>query len=199
MLLAPFFFAFVACSAETEASDSGGDTADTAITPDSGETGAESDTGDTADSAGDTDTGEPAGDGLLRFAGSATVLDSFVGSETVSFLAEDGAGAAVCEVELTLESTGTRDDCMDCIWAYDVEVTAVETTVDTACAAIGFDDAEALVGVSRGMGFDPEYMGHAPALIVDAGTGSWIVFGYAEWDETTGALTYNRDDGYYPY
>ena len=196
VLLLRSFFALVACSPDSLDSGDTADSADTAAT-DTGDPPDDSGSNDSGDTAGDS--GAPTGDGLLRFTGSATVLDSFAGTETVSFIAEDGAGATVCEVALTLASTGPREDCLDCAWAYDVTITEVETVVDTECAAIGFSNPEDYVGFSRGMGFDPLYMGHAPALLEDSGDGKWLVFGYAEWDETTGALTYNRDDGYYPY
>lgn len=182
--------------ADTAADPDTGDPADTDTADiDTGDT----DTADTDTDTGDTDTGDtdsaPPPEGLLHTVGSATVLDTFAGTETVLFT--DGA-TELCRVELSLASTGPRDDCDECDWAFDVEVLDAAVVTDVACAAVGWDDLSAVVGTTRAYGFVALYFGHAPVLMT-LGDAGWGPAGYAEYDATTGALGYDLDAGYHPY
>ncbi len=184
-----------------------GCTAAPADTADTGDTGpAAPDTAETADTA-DTDTADtdtpdtdtaPTSNGLLHFVGAATVLDAYAGTETVVFVGEEGAGEELCRVTLTLASTEARADCLECDWAFTVEVVDAVTEVDAACDAVGWAEPAAAIGTTRGYGYVALYFGHAPVLMVESG-GAWDAGAYADYDPETGALAYDREDGFFPY
>jgi hypothetical protein len=198
----------VACTDKDDDTGTGGSTdggASDGGTSDGGTTDGGTSDGGTSDGGtsdgGSGDGGSSQEDGLLLFSGVAVAIDDdYAGIETVLFLAEEGSGETLCQVELTLESVGTRTDCKECEWAYDVEVLSAETTTDTHCAAVGYDTAsvQALVGSVRGYGFNPEYFGHAPVLFAEV-DGIWAAVAYASYDETTGDFAYDWEEGLYPY
>ena len=158
-------------------------------------------TSDGGSDGGSGDGGSPQEDGLLLLSGVAvaTVAD-YLGSETVLFLAEEGSGETLCEVQVTLQSVGLRTDCTECEWAYDVEVLTAETVTDTHCAVVGYDSAAvaALVGTTRGYGLNPEYYGHAPVLFAEVDS-TWAAVSIASYDDVTGDFSYDWEEGFYAY
>lgn len=183
----------VACTDKDDDTGTGGST-------DGGATDGGATDGGATDGGG-SDGGSTEEDGLLLYSGVAVAIDGdFQGVETVLFLAEEGSGETLCQVDLTLQSVGVRTDCLECEWAYDVEVLSAETATDTHCAAVGYDSAAvaALVGTVRGYGFNPEYFGHAPVLFAEV-DGLWTAVAYASYDEITGDFNYDWEEGLYAY
>ena len=126
------------------------------------------------------------------------MLDAYAGTEAVVF-SDAESGEQLCRVEVTLASTETRSDCAECDWAFTVTVTDANAAGDVAgCAAVGWGDAAAAVGTTRGYGYVALYFGHAPVLMAESG-GAWGPVGYAAYDAATGALDYDIDGGYQPY
>ncbi|RME21634.1 MAG: hypothetical protein D6798_17635 [Deltaproteobacteria bacterium] len=180
-----------------------GGSADGGTTDGGGSDGGATDGGgsDGGGTDGGADGGATDGTGLLTFAGTATVTETtYSGSETLQFKGDEGDGEVLCEITIGLESIGTRSDCGNCDWAFDLRVTAADINTDVACDAIGYDKAtlESLVGSTRGYGYDPEYFGHAPTLMVLEGK-TWNPVAYASYDPGTHAFEYDGVDGTYPY
>ena len=172
-------------------SDDTGDSADTDT-----DTDTDSDTDADTDTDTDTDTGPQ---GLLTVTGAATVsYSAYDGTEEVSFVGDEGDGEELCHVTVTLASTEVVEDCTDCEWAFVVEVTDAVATVDKSCASIGWEDPASAVGSTRMYGYNPEYFGHAPVLLIYTDD-AWNPAGYASWDESTGAFSYEYQGGYFPY
>ena len=167
------------------------------------------------DSAGDDDTvdDDSTGDddttdsrlGLSGRSGEATVdVETFAGFEEMYFVADQGLGDDVCRVHYDLTSTGVRDDCDDCDWAFDLvsDNAAIVAESDVGCSAVfGIDAANVgeLDGTTVSYGYIAEYFGHASVLTQYTQGGSWEVVGFAAFDGATGALEFDLEDGFFPY
>jgi len=115
---------------------------------------------------------------------------------------DDGDGAVLCRVSCALTSTAPRDDCDDCVWAFDLVVSdaVVAEETDVGCAAFGYDaDAvEAMNGTARSYGYAEEYVGHADMLMVYEAD-RWQGLAFATYSPASGELTYHWEDAYVPY
>ncbi len=151
----------------------------------------------------DTDTDTDADLGTLEFSGTAVVHDSYMGTEVLAFLADEGRGDVICQLSYPLEGAALRSDCDECDWAFDVTAGTVEvqTDVDGACDAIGWGKAAraALTGTARGYGYVAEYFGHAPVLMRYDDASGWNPVSYAAYDEKSGAFDYSWQDATLPY
>jgi hypothetical protein len=128
---------------------------------------------------------------------------SYSGQETWTFTADSGAGEEVCRIQYALHSTGARLDCDLCDWAFDVSLLEAEfvSEADPGCEAvfgIGSGNVGDLNGVWAGYGYSAEYFGHAAVFFLEV-EGEWVALGNAEFDEATGAYSYERLDGYVAY
>jgi len=148
--------------------------------------------------------GDPDNQGLLGRAGTATVsYTSYEGTEELYFAADQGQGEDICRIRYDLSSTAVRDDCADCEWAFDLVVSGAELITETApgcLATVGADSAALgdLEGTVVSYGYDPDYFGHIEILFVEQG-GAWAAADHASWDASSGAFSYDWEDGYHPY
>ncbi len=135
---------------------------------------------------------------LVRLGSARAGPDSFAGTEESQY--SDADGEIICVLILELGASSPRTDCAECDWAHDVSVSgaAVERQVDGACAEILGGEASVLVGTSRGLGFQAEYLGHADVLMVESDS-DWGPNGYAEWDSETEDFLYDWDVGEVSY
>ncbi len=161
------------------------------------------DTGDD-DSAADDDDDTAGRQGLMGYAGQATVdAQGYAGTEELYFLADEGFGATLCRIGYDLVSTAVREDCDGCSWAFDLVTSdaAILEESGEGCAGtvgVGAADVDTLNDQVVGYGYYVEYMGHADVLMIDGPKG-FAAAAYADWDEETGLFTYDREDGLYPY
>jgi len=153
------------------------------------------------DDAGDDDTGP---EGLLGRSGTATVsVSSYEGTEDLYFTKDYGEGEDICRIRYALSTVAVRDDCQDCAWAFDLVLGKPELIAETdpgCLATVGVDGTTlaGLEGTEVTYGYNPDYFGHIQVLLVYQG-GEWISAGHAEWESTSGAFTYDWQDGYHPY
>ena len=191
------------------------------------DTGEGNDTGteDTAsEDTGPEDTGEVVSlVGLQgRFGELAKTETSLTGTEQFYFIADEGDGDDICRIQYDVVSTATRDDCDICNetdddgepygWAFDVTFSNPEITAesDPGClATLGYDKSNLadISGQTRGLGYTPEYIGHASVILIDL-DGVWTAVANAEFVEEidndgqptgVGALSYEWTDGYIEY
>jgi hypothetical protein len=136
----------------------------------------------------------------LRLEGRGDVGETYVGTEAVVLLTNFGLGDELCRIEYTVTSTSRRDDCTDCVWAFDVVLGAPTTTLDAACAAAGYDAAAiaAIEGTTRSIGVAVDYLGHADALLVYDGR-VWASATFVDWIDAEWALRYTWDQQYVSY
>ena len=134
----------------------------------------------------------------LVYAGAATATaSSYAGTEDVVAY-EDATGDELCRVRVSLASTGTRDDCEGCAWAYDLVASDPQRVAESGAGCegtLGLDDAAiaAMGGVARAYGVNPDYFGHAAVLFVYGELG-WNVATFIEWDEESGAFSYEWEE-----
>ena len=163
--------------------------------PVEGDTDADADADSDTDADGDSDIV-----GLLAQHGTATVDGhGYQGQEAVLFIADQGMGEELCRIEYEVSGTGVREDCEDCVWAFDLQAGAPTVVIEDRCADVGWD-ASAVAAIEGSWicyGFAREYIGHADALLVFESDG-WGPVAYASWDEPTGAFNYEWDRGYVP-
>ena len=185
---------------DTGASTDTSDTSDTGDTADSGETGETGETGDTGETNETGDTGLVGDEGLLSWVGDATIGDGWEGSESVRFVAQSGLGDTLCDVRYPVTSLRVRDDCADCVVAYDVVFGAPEVLTDTACAAAGYDAATIAAGEGeeRAYGFALDYVGHANVLMRYEDE-RWQAVSFVDWNEAKERIVYNWEQGYVEY
>ncbi|MCB9779686.1 MAG: hypothetical protein H6742_14065 [Alphaproteobacteria bacterium] len=170
---------------------------------DSGAAATDSGTSDTDSSATDTDTdadtdtdGTVERLGVVEHEGSAVVADGdYSGTETVSFIGDDGDGDVLCSYQLTLVDSAPRSDCDNCEWAFDLEITAASVVAETGpgCSetvGMNADGIAGLVGTTISYGYDPEFFSHA-AVIMGFLDGEWKQLDYALFDEETDTFTYD--------
>jgi len=161
---------------------------------------------DTTADDDDDDDDDSAGErfGLLGRVGAATVTeDSYVGSEDLYFAADYGEGEDICRIRYPLVSVAVREDCEDCVWAFDLVLGAPELLSEThpgCLSTVGVDGAalDDLEGTAVSYGYNPDYFGHIQVLRVEQ-VGSWDSAGHASWDEGSGAFDYDWQDGYHTY
>ena len=107
-------------------------------------------------------------------------------------------GDVLCRVEVTLTSTASRDDCGDCLWAWDLVVDEATIAAEggVGCSAFGHDAAAvaAMAGTTRAYGYAEEYVGHADMLMI--WVDGWQGASFATWHPDSGALDYGWDDAY---
>lgn len=162
------------------------------------------DPGDDDDDAGDDDDTTEDASGLLGRVGTATVDGaSYQGTEDLYFTTEYGEGEDVCRIRYPLSSSAVRDDCADCVWAFDLVLGAPELIAETdpgCLATVGVDSASLgdVEGDVVSYGYDPEYFGHIQMLLVEQ-AGSWAAVGHADWESGSGAFSYDWEDGYHTY
>ncbi len=152
------------------------------------------------DDSGTDDSGtDDSGTGLLVFAGAATVGADYLGTEQIRFGPTTG-GDPLCVIDIPVSSVGIREDCAECLWAFDLTFSTPTVLIDTHCAAIGYDEAAiaAITGSRRACGFADEYLGHAEALLVET-DGAWEPVSFADWSPVNGALSYAWEQGYQDY
>jgi len=193
---------------------------------DTGDTGEDTGTEDTGpEDTGPPDTGEV--ESLLGLQGRYGELvktdTSLTGTEQLYFIADEGDGEDLCRIQYEVTSTGIRDDCDICNetdddgepygWAFDVTFSNPEITAESSpgcLATLGYDKSNVtdIAGETRGMGYTPEYIGHASVIMIDV-DGVWTAVANAQFveeiDKTTkkttgvGELTYQWHDGYIEY
>ncbi|NOY24814.1 MAG: hypothetical protein GXP62_02985 [Oligoflexia bacterium] len=158
--------------------------------------GAADDSGSASSTAADGGTGTGLDGGsqgdqaVIEVTGDASVdLDSYVGTER--FALTDATGTELCAIRVDLASTATRDDCPDCVWAFDVAATGSTVELDQRCADGGLV-AKDLAATPRAYGYAEEYIGHSSVLMVDV-DGRWQGVAYAGWDQASGAFSYTYD------
>lgn len=195
----------LACTAPKPVDDSGAGDSTPAVdsSPDSAaETGGESaaETGD--DTAGDTgeDTGLVGDDGLLAWAGEADVADGWDGSESVVFVADVGLGDTLCEVWYPVTGIAPRDDCAECILAWDVVLGAPDVRIDTLCETAGQDAATiaAREGETRSYGIALDFLGHSNVLMLDDG-GVWKAVTFVDWNGEAMTVSYQWEQAVISY
>ncbi len=170
----------------------GGDKDDSAAPE--GDTDADTDTDTDTDTDADSDITT-----MLVVLGEATTDGaSYEGQEAVVLLADAGMGEELCRIEYAVSGSNLRDDCEDCVWAFDLQRGAATVVVEDRCAEVGWD-AATIAAVENSWvvyGFATEAIGHADALMVfDAD--AWGSVAYASWDDSTGAFDYEWDRGYH--
>jgi hypothetical protein len=153
--------------------------------------------------------------GVCGRRGRATVTSStFRGTEELYLVGEEGFGDELCVVSYDVTRVGSAPMGCDqnagrqetCVWTHQVEFgePRIDVDVGAACAAseLGLGEAAlaALAGTRVAYGFVSEYQGHASVLLGrEAASGSWIPVGNASWDAETGALRFDRRDGFCGY
>jgi hypothetical protein len=185
MRFTPFIGALALIGCGSDASETPSDTGTPATTTDTPET---------------TPTTSPSMGELTRV-GEALVDGSYIGSERMILVGDEGYGDIVCHVEYDMTSIASRTDCINCLWAWDVEISNATSVVDTeACAAVGLTSADvaALDGQVLGYGYDADYVGHAQILMFWDGA-EWSAGSYAGWDEATQLFDYDWLDGLHAY
>ena len=162
---------------------------------------------------GDCDDADPAhwqtcnvDTGLLGYEGVAVAdATSYSGVEELYFIANDGAGIELCRIAYDVQAFAQRNDCNDCQWAHDLEISqaAVVAEDGVGCDGIshilgfGAADVSDLDGTYLSYGYDEDFMGHAAVLMMYVG--NWNPVSYATWDEVSGDFDYDRQDGLYEY
>jgi len=174
----------------------GGCTGSSAADDDDSGTGGSDD-----DTSGDDD--DVATRAVLSYEGSAQIdQGSYVGTEDLVLVSDEGMGDELCRVSYTLTSTAERDDCSACSWAFDLVVSgpAITAEAGVGCAAFGYTTADitSLDGSTRAYGYAEEYVGHANMLMVHDGS-LWQGLSFATFDEPSGGLSYGWDDAYVTY
>jgi hypothetical protein len=161
----------------------------------------EGDTDTDADSDTDTDTDTGVPQSMVGYDGEATAgYDGYDGWEEHFKTADEGLGDDICRIRYELHAKGDpRTDCPNCIWAWDVELTGAAIAAESGegCAGafgITAKNVGDLDGTSIGIGFNPDYYGHAAVFLRDEGSG-WAVADWAQWDEATGAFSYHWNQG----
>lgn len=158
------------------------------------------------DTAGDDD-GDDDSDGemaLVGYFGRALVQTlGYAGTEELYFSPHGGVGLDLCRIRYSLVSTAVRDDCEDCVWAFELSATEPEIIAGSAgdCEALGYDAVaiDELLSRPRAYGYAPEYYGHANVLLVSNNTGGWDVVSFAAWSDGGGQFSYNWEIGYQMY
>ena len=162
-----------------------------------------------ADSDSDTDTGSVTTLALTGYSGQADAgYDGYSGTEDWYFIADEGAGDDICRIRYNVEHSATRTDCpssghSDCIWAWDVVVSGAAIVSESGIGCSGSFGLNAhtvsgLDGSTFGLGYNPDYYGHAAVMVRDMGKG-WNVVSFATWNEVTEAFTYQWDQGFTEY
>ncbi len=194
-LLASTLLTLGACGDKEDTDTSEGDT----------DTDTDADTDSDTDSDTDTDTDtEPLA--LLGYSGSATAgYDGYDGTEDWYLIADEGDGEDICRISYTLKNTDERLDCPDqghsgCIWAWDVTISEATIASESGEGCEGAfeitaDTVADLNGSTFGIGYNPDYYGHAAVMLRDHGEG-WSVATFAVWNEGSGSFTYQWDQGY---
>jgi len=173
------------------------------------DTDADTDADSDADADTDTDTDTDPALGLQGYSGQATAGHTgYEGSEDWYLIADEGDGDDICRIRYDLKDTDPRPDCPDeghsgCIWAWDVTIAAAAIVSESGIGCEGAfgvtaDTVSDLDGTSVGIGYNPDYYGHAAVMIRDQGDG-WAVATFAVWDEGTGSFAYQWDQGYVEY
>jgi hypothetical protein len=150
------------------------------------------------DTADDDDTGAT-GRAMLSYAGDA-IADAalYTGTESLVLVDDDGMGAVLCRVGYTLTGTAPRDDCDECLWAWDLELSVATITDESGagCDPLGHDTATvaAMNGTTRAYGFAEEYVGHADMLMIDID--GWQGVSFATWHADSGTFDYGWDDAF---
>jgi len=153
------------------------------------------------------DTGLPERIALEARTGQAQVTlaepERYDGQEIWTFTGDSGAGEEICRIQYALNSTGVREDCDICDWAFDVSISEAEFVSESepGCRAtfgIGPENVGDLNGLWAGYGYSAEYFGHAAVFLLET-EGEWVAVSNAVFDEATGAYSYERLDGYVAY
>ena len=165
------------------------------------------DTGAAAEGGGEEGGGEEGGgeggtigddEWILVYEGQATASEvGYAGTEDIVAF-EDATGDELCRIRVALASTGTREDCEGCEWAYDLIARDPERVAESGAGCegtLGFDDASiaAMDGVGRAYGVNTDYFGHAAVLFVYGELG-WNVATFIDVDEESGAFTYTWEE-----
>ncbi len=198
-LLLPALLALPACGDKDDTDSAEGDT----------DTDTDSDTDSDSDADADTDTDADADLALQGYTGLAMAgYDGFEGDEDMYLIAEEGDGDDICRIRYHLKETQERDDCptqghSPCIWSWDVTISEATIVSESGVGCegafgISSETVTELNGTSFGVGFNPDYYGHAAVMLRDAGKG-WSVACFAIWDEDSGEFTYQWDQGYVEY
>jgi hypothetical protein len=183
----------------------GGDTDDSTDETGLAEGDADTDTDADSDTDADTDTDTDSDADTDPIAqvervGVALVNGGYDGTEEIVVTGDNGYGAVICHATMSLVSVGPeRTDCTVCDWAYDLEIGGATIDVDDngACmATIGVDATTigSWDGTVRSYGYNPDYFGHAQALVYWDGS-AWVTVSYASWDEAKHTFDYQWSDG----
>lgn len=129
--------------------------------------------------------------------------DSFDGTEEMYFIAHSGAGVDVCRIRYDLTETARRDDCNDCQWAVELDISnaLIMSESDEGCEVLGVanGDASTLNGRTLAYGYDDDYFGHAEVVLFFTPEDGWQALGFALLDQEHGTLTYGGPEGEYEY
>jgi hypothetical protein len=155
-------------------------------------------TGDTGDT-GDTGT---ARQGVSGQRGTATVGDTYTGTDERYFVADRGRGEDVCRISYAVDSVGARTDCIGdaapCDWAFDVVYGAAQLLAESGAGCLGVGiDLTAIEGSTAGYGYVDDYYGHTSVLMVVDESGAWNPATFASFNR--GALEYDWEYGLVDY
>jgi hypothetical protein len=146
------------------------------------------------------------GTGLTGHQGEAAVdpAGSWVGMESWYFTANEGLGDPICLIAYDTTSTGVRTDCSECEWAFDLawshprvdadEPPGCETLLGATSQVIA-----SLDGAVASYGYTGRYFGHAEMIMAWTAEWGWAPLAWASYDEETGVLTYDQQEGYADY
>lgn len=144
--------------------------------------------------------------GLLGYEGEAIAdTTTYLGIEELYFIGNEGAGTEICRIRYDVESFARRNDCIDCEWAHDLEVSnaAVVAQAGVGCDGIshilgfGAADVSDLDGTFRSYGYYEEYLGHANVLMMYEG--SWNPVAFADWDPVSRVFSYDLEYALFEY
>ncbi len=151
---------------------------------------------DEADTDTDTDADTDAGNSALTGRLGESLVDTdYLGTETLYFVADEGAGEDLCRVSYTMTSTGARTDCSDCEWAFDLVLSDPVAETDVGCSDLDVDPA-ALDGTTVSYGYTSEYVGHGKVLFVEQDA-VWTAVSFATYEAPN--FDYDWESGFVEY
>ncbi len=130
----------------------------------------------------------------------ADLSPGWMGFQETSF-GETGGG---CFVESTLTGTALRDDCDDCDWAFDVQVSDSVFVPDEPCYyGLGIEYDAANYDRTVGFGYQSDWfeegVGFQGKLFVYSGSEGWTPVGSAVYLEGTFAYDWPWYESYYSW
>jgi hypothetical protein len=150
------------------------------------------------------DSTEPAGTlgvGLRHFSGQATVdqgAGSYEGSEVFHFGADQGRGDDLCRIAYAMDAVAPRQDCADCLWAFDLTSSGavIEAESGQGCAGLGLTASD-FDGAGFSYGYAASAGSYESVLMYQVGSYGWYPVSFAGWSEP--GFSYDWEMGLYYY